>query len=102
MSSASHQSYTRKWANKTGCPVFSVDYRLAPEHAFPAALNDCWQAYHWIVNYAEEELGIKTDKFFVAGDSAGGNLTIGVTILAIEKGFRIPDGILPAYPGNIM
>ena len=49
MSSASHQNYTRKWAKATGCPVFSVDYRLSPKFVFPDALNDCWQVYFWLV-----------------------------------------------------
>lgn len=98
MSSASHQSYTRKWANQIGIPIFSIDYRLAPEHAYPAALNDVWQAYYWIVNNCETHFGIKPEKIFVAGDSAGGNLTLALTMLAIEKHFRVPDFILPAYP----
>jgi len=42
MSSGSHQNYTRIWANETGVPVFSIDYRLAPKWVFPAALNDAW------------------------------------------------------------
>ena len=54
MSSSSHQNYTRKWAKITGCPIFSVDYRLSPEYAFPDALNDCWQVYYWLVNHAED------------------------------------------------
>jgi len=98
MSSASHQTYTRKWANEVGIPIFSIDYRLAPEHAYPAALNDVWQAYYWIINHCETHFGIKPKKIFVAGDSAGGNLTVALTMLWIEKGFRVPDFILPSYP----
>lgn len=50
MSSGSHQNYTRMWANElAGVPVFSIDYRLAPKDTFPAALNDVWQSYYWIV-----------------------------------------------------
>jgi len=81
MSSASHQTYTRKWANEVGIPIFSIDYRLAPEHAYPAALNDVWQAYYWIINHCETHFGIKPKKIFVAGDSAGGNLTVALTML---------------------
>jgi len=54
MSSATHQNYTRQWANNLDVPVFSVDHRLAPEYPFPAAVNDCWQAYVWTVNHAKE------------------------------------------------
>lgn len=98
MSSSSHQTYTRRWANETGMPIFSIDYRLAPEHPYPAAINDVWQAYYWIVNNCESHFGIKPSKIFVAGDSAGGNLTVSLTMLAIEKHFRVPDLILPVYP----
>jgi hormone-sensitive lipase len=49
MSSSSHQCYTRIWANETGVPVFSIDYRLSPKWQFPAALNDVWQTYHFLL-----------------------------------------------------
>lgn len=62
MSSRSHQSYTRKWAIMLGIPIFSIDYRLAPEFPYPAALDDCWQAYHWLRNNAEEMFGILPKK----------------------------------------
>ena len=62
MSSRSHQSYTRKWAVMLGIPIFSIDYRLAPEFPYPAALDDCWQAYHWLRNNAEEMFGILPKK----------------------------------------
>lgn len=98
MSSSSHQSYTRRWANETGIPIFSIDYRLAPEHPYPAGLNDVWQAYYWIVNNCTKYFGIKPEKILVSGDSAGGNLTIALTMLCIEKHFRVPDFIVPIYP----
>ena len=57
MSSASHQSYTRQWANLIKKPIFSVDYRLAPSFPYPAALDDCWQAYNWLLEHCEDVLG---------------------------------------------
>ena len=58
-SSRSHQNYTRKWALKTGHVIFSIDYRLAPKYAFPAALDDVFQAYYWIITQAPIQLRIQ-------------------------------------------
>lgn len=98
MSSASHQVYTRSWAKKLDVPVFSVDYRLAPDNPYPDALDDVWQAYCWVVNNIESQLGINPIQIIVAGDSAGGNLSLALTIKTITSGFRIPDGLLLSYP----
>ena len=98
MTSRSHQSYTRRWALDLGCPVVSIDYRLAPEAPYPAALDDVWQAYMWLRNNCEKELGLATKKIVLAGDSAGGNLAIGCTLKAIMENVQPPDGLLLAYP----
>jgi len=98
MSSASHQAYTRQWARAIQKPILSVDYRLAPEHPYPAALDDCWQAYNWVLDEMENSLGIKPKNIVLVGDSAGGNLVLGITLLAIKNKVRIPNGILLAYP----
>ncbi|AFH63004.1 alpha/beta hydrolase [Paenibacillus caseinilyticus] len=63
----------RKLASVTGCAVVSVDYRLAPEHPFPAAAEDAVFAAEWIAGHCAA-LGFDAEKLFVAGDSAGGNL----------------------------
>ncbi|CAI2385107.1 unnamed protein product [Moneuplotes crassus] len=102
MSSQSHQAYTRQWTVDTGIPIFSIDYRLAPEDPYPAALNDVWQVYYWVVTYCKSKLGISPAKVFVTGDSAGGNLTYTLTNLAIASGFRVPDMIMPQYPAMVM
>jgi len=98
MSSGSHQSYTRMWANELNIPIFSIDYRLAPKDQFPAALNDVWQTYYWLVTNAESKLNIRPEKIILIGDSAGGNLVAALTIMAIKKSFRIPDGLILCYP----
>lgn len=96
--SASHQCYTRQWANEVNVPVFSVDYRLSPGNPFPDPINDCYQAYVWIVTQAEKQLGMKLEHIILAGDSAGGHLAITVAMLAVLRGFRRPDGLLVHYP----
>ena len=99
MSSGSHQTYTRVWANAlSGIPIFSVDYRLAPDNMFPDAVNDVWQVYYWICEHAETFLGIKVEKIIVVGDSAGGNLSAVLTTLAIQRNYRKPDGAVLVYP----
>ena len=85
MSSKIHQIYTRKWSREWNVPVFSIDYRLAPEHPYPAAIDDVWQAYVWIVKYSLDFLGITTDKIVLAGDSAGGALAISKLFCRLEE-----------------
>lgn len=63
MSSRSHQTYTRKWANYLKIPIFSIDYRLAPEYPYPAALEDCWQAYNWIIRNVYDIFGYFLDLY---------------------------------------
>lgn len=98
MSSRSHQTYTRKWANKLNVPIFSIDYRMAPEDPYPAGMDDCWQAYMFILSYIDRYFNIKPTRVALVGDSAGGNLVAALTVQTIKAGVRIPDGILLAYP----
>ena len=93
-----HQTYLRKWANECNLVIFAIDYKLAPEAKYPAVLDDIWQAYFWIITHAEIELGVKLNTVIVAGDSAGGNLAMALTLFAIRSKFRIPDGLLLGYP----
>jgi acetyl esterase len=69
----SHDDLCRVIANRAGCTVLSVGYRLAPEHPFPAPLEDCRNALAWAGAHAEE-LGVAAERIAVGGDSAGGNM----------------------------
>jgi hormone-sensitive lipase len=98
MSSASHQAYTRIWSTEVGVPVISIDYRLAPQHPYPAALDDVWQVWNWLVNQGEAQLGIKLSQYVIVGDSAGGNLALALTYKILKNNFEPPTGLLLAYP----
>ena len=80
-----YDAVCRDLAAESGAVVVSVDYRLAPEHRFPAAADDCYAATQWVAEHASE-LGADASRLAVAGESAGGNLAAVVSLLARERG----------------
>lgn len=92
-----HDALCRTLANESGCKVVAVDYRLAPEHRFPAAADDAFAAVSWVEANASK-IGVDPNRIAVAGDSAGGNLAAVVSQLArARKSPRIAFQLL-IYP----
>ncbi|KAH8549784.1 lipase/esterase [Umbelopsis sp. PMI_123] len=83
----SFDPFCRRLCVKSGAVIVSVDYRLAPEHPFPAAVNDSYAALEYVHQYADA-LNIDSSKICVAGDSAGGNLATVVAMLARNNNGR--------------
>jgi acetyl esterase len=84
-----HDRQARQLANRGACAVLSVDYRLAPEHRFPAAVDDSWAATAWA--------GERFDRVAVGGDSSGGNLAAAVALRARDRGLDLALQLL-VYP----
>lgn len=92
-----HDALCRGVANASECTVVSVDYRLAPEHRFPAGLEDCYAATRWVADNGDE-IGVEDDRIAVFGDSAGGTLAVGVSLLARDRDGPTIDYQVLAYP----
>ena len=90
----SHDAVCRRLANLAGCAVLAVDYRMAPEHRFPAAVDDSAAALHWLADQSAA-LEIDPARLAVAGDSAGGNLAAVLALMAVQ-------GSVPAVSAQIM
>ena len=91
-----HNDIGHRLATEAGSAVLSVDYRLAPEHPFPAAVQDSWTALNWALTNAER-IGIDPDRIVVHGDSAGGNLAAVTALQARDAGISLAGQAL-IYP----
>lgn len=113
MDPRTHDDKLLAWAGKTGLPVLSLDYRKAPEFPYPYALNECFDVYRTIIASRGRCVGLSGDvvpRIVITGDSAGGNLATGLTLMIIESGsinqlqyqgqapLPIPEGLVLVYP----
>lgn len=96
-----HDVLCRSLAAGAGCAVLSVDYRLAPEQPFPAAVDDCLAALHYAVDQADA-LGVDAARIAVGGDSAGGNLAAAACLAQRDAGGPLPVFQLLIYPATDM
>ncbi len=92
-----HDVLSRELSHAGGCAVVSVDYRLAPEHRFPTAVHDAWDALQGLAA-AAQSLGLDSDRIAVGGDSAGGTLAAVCAVLARDAGLPLALQLL-IYPG---
>ncbi|KAJ5133284.1 hypothetical protein N7526_004649 [Penicillium atrosanguineum] len=99
------------WAGRLKVPVLSIDYKKAPEYAYPYALHECYDVYHTIMSTNGRCLGLSGStrpRIVVTGESAGGSLAVGMTLMVLQsamargwKGEDVlprPDGLVLAYP----
>ena len=92
---ASHLHFLSQWAASLDVPILYVNYSLAPDNAYPTALNECYDVYRWVV---EGRLGLNASHITLVGDSTGGNLAAAVCMKAIIDQIRIPDAVVLACP----
>lgn len=92
-----HFSLARRFTQELGWKTLLVDYRLAPKYRYPTATEDCYDTYCWILKNAES-LGIDPDRIAVCGDSAGGNLSAVLCLVARDCGIPLPKAQMLLYP----
>ena len=95
-----HDATCRLFAERADTLVLAVDYRLAPEDPFPAAVDDCWAAFEWVTEHSSE-LGVDPERVAVGGDSAGGTLSAVTAVKAAEAGVPLRCQLL-VYPATNM
>ena len=98
-STAINQQTVKEYVAKTPCRVVYVDYRLAPDNPFPIPVEDCFSTYKWVLEHGEM-LQIDSNNIMIGGDSAGGNLAIGVTLMARDRGLSLPRKAMLIYPAT--
>lgn len=92
-----YQTLLGIFADRTNCIVFTDDYSLAPAHKYPAAVNDVWEAYLFLLEHGGE-YNADPERTVLMGDSAGGNFAAGLAIRAKEENVTAPVGVVLFYP----
>ena len=92
-----HEAFTGFLAKELKAKVFSVDYRLAPEHPYPIPLVDCEAAFNWVKENSSD-LGINPNRVSIGGDSAGGNLAASLCVKRKQEELSMPKAQLLIYP----
>ncbi|CAN5360538.1 hypothetical protein BH20VER3_BH20VER3_12960 [soil metagenome] len=92
-----YDSSPRALCEKTKAVVISTEYRKAPEHKYPAAHDDTWAVYQWVLQNAAKYKG-DPKKVAIVGESAGGNMAASICIMAKQKGVQMPVHQLLIYP----
>ena len=98
------ENYLREWCKNMGIPFLGIDYGLSPAHHYPEPINDCFQAYMWILKNAKEELNLDIKNIIISGDSAGANMVFSLVFMLITMNIyenleiKLPDLLLIEYP----
>ncbi len=92
-----HRTHVAKFAAGTGLRSLVFNYRLAPEHPFPAGLNDCIDVYKWLMTRADEE---GSGGIIIGGESAGGTLALSLLLALKEEGVKLPKGVFSISPAT--
>ena len=98
------EQYLREWCKHMGIPFLGIDYGLSPAHQYPEPINDCFQAYMWILKHAKEELCMDLKNIIISGDSAGANMVFSLVFMLItinqyeNMNIKLPDLLLIEYP----
>lgn len=95
----SYRCFIARLSKASGAAVYAIDYRLAPEHPFPAALEDAIQAYDYLGS-AKFGNGDTPEKVYVVGDSAGGGLALATTLKVMETRRDLPDAVMAMSPAT--
>lgn len=93
----SHRNITSNFSRVANAAVLAIDYRLMPEHSRQAGIDDCRTAYRWLINNGPQGLGA-AERIYVAGDSAGGNLTLSLIAWLRGRPLRQPDAAVALSP----